>query len=108
MSAYIKNLIDYNGDIVYPQTRTDAIFDQYGNLLSDVIACKPTILTGTLSAGQTEITFTNSAITEDSIIDVYTNVYSVNPTDIISTTGNITLQFYQQENDVQVRVEVRG
>ena len=38
MSAYIKNLIDYNGDIVYPQTRTDAIFDQDGNLLSDVIA----------------------------------------------------------------------
>lgn len=38
MSAYIKNLIDYNGDIVYPQTRTDAIFDQDGNLLSDVLA----------------------------------------------------------------------
>lgn len=38
MSAYIKNLIDYNGDIVYPQTRTDAIFDQDGNLLSDIIA----------------------------------------------------------------------
>ena len=37
-TAYIKNLIDYNGDIVYPQTRTDAIFDQDGNLLSDVIA----------------------------------------------------------------------
>ena len=38
MSAYIKNLIDYNGDIVYPQTRTDAIFNKDGNLLSDVLA----------------------------------------------------------------------
>ena len=67
-----------------------------------------TVLTGTLSVGQTEITFTNSAITEDSIIDVYTNVYGVNPIDITSTAGNITLQFYQQEYDVQVRVEVKG
>lgn len=34
-NAYIKNLIDYNGDTIYPQTKTNAIFNENGSLLSD-------------------------------------------------------------------------
>lgn len=47
-TAYIKNLIDYNGDIIYPQTKASAVYDDNGNLLSNVIAYKPTITTATL------------------------------------------------------------
>ena len=49
-TAYIKNLIDYNGNIIYPQTKASAIYDDNGNLLSNVMAHKPTITTTTLLA----------------------------------------------------------
>ena len=48
--AYIKNLIDYNGDIIYPQTKASAVYDDDGNLLSNVMARKPIITTTTLLA----------------------------------------------------------
>ena len=40
-TAYIKNLIDYNGDIIYPQTKASAVYDDNGDLLSNVMAHKP-------------------------------------------------------------------
>lgn len=65
------------------------------------------VLTQALQAGSTEITFTDSAITESSMISVYTDVYGVNPTEASVTTGNCTLTFDAQESDVSVRIEVR-
>lgn len=55
-TAYIKNLIDYNGDIIYPQTKASAVYDDNGNLLSNVIAYKPTITTTTLLASSWDST----------------------------------------------------
>ena len=55
-TAYIKNLIDYNGDIIYPQTKASAIYDDNGNLLSNVMAYKPTITTATLLASSWDST----------------------------------------------------
>lgn len=55
-TAYIKNLIDYNGDIIYPQTKASAVYDDDGNLLSNVIAYKPTITTATLLASNWDST----------------------------------------------------
>lgn len=50
-TAYIKHLIDYNGDIVYPQTKVEAIFDTNGNSLGEIIdTVKPTITTVVMSA----------------------------------------------------------
>ena len=49
-TAYIKNLIDYNGNIIYPQTKASAVYDDNGDLLSNVMAHKPTITTTTLLA----------------------------------------------------------
>lgn len=49
-TAYIKNLIDYNGNIIYPQTKASAVYDDNGDLLSNVMAHKPTITTATLLA----------------------------------------------------------
>ena len=49
-TAYIKNLIDYNGNIIYPQTKASAVYDDNGDLLSNVIAYKPTITTATILA----------------------------------------------------------
>ena len=55
-TAYIKNLIDYNGDIIYPQTKASAVYDDNGNLLSNVMAYKPTITTTTLLASNWDST----------------------------------------------------
>ena len=49
-TAYIKTLLDDNDDIVYPQTKTNAIFAMNGELFSNIAATKPTITTSTLTA----------------------------------------------------------
>ena len=33
-TAYIKDLVDYNGNIIYPRTKIEAIYDNEGNALS--------------------------------------------------------------------------
>lgn len=70
-------------------------------------ADKPTVVTGTLSAGSTSITLTNSAITTDSVIDIYTSVYGVNPTVVSVSAGSIRLTFDAQSSAVNIRIEVR-
>lgn len=77
-------------------------------ILSDIGgAAKPTVVTGTLSAGSTSLTLSNSAITTDSVIDIYTSVYGVNPTAISVSAGSITLTFNAQSSAVNIRIEVK-
>ena len=33
-TAYIKDLVDYNGNIIYPRTKAEAIYDNDGNVLN--------------------------------------------------------------------------
>ena len=61
---------------------------------------------GTLVAGATEITLSNVAITENSTVDIYTNVYGVVPSNVVVTTGNIALTFDTMESDLNVKVKV--
>lgn len=67
---------------------------------------QPVILSGTLAAGQTSLTLSDSAITTDSTFDFYTSVYGVNPTAVTSISGSITLEFDSQETDMAVEVRV--
>lgn len=66
-----------------------------------------TLLTGTLSAGSTTLTLQNAAITINSVYDIYTDKWGVNPTDVVVTAGKITLTFEKQNASLCVRVEVR-
>ena len=43
MAAYIKNIIDKNGDTIYPYTKTNAVFDNNGNQLTNIIDNKANI-----------------------------------------------------------------
>lgn len=61
---------------------------------------------GTLLAGTTTITLTDSAITTDSKFDFYTSIYGVNPTAVTVSNGSITLTFDAQETDMTVEVRV--
>lgn len=68
---------------------------------------KQKILSDTLIAGNTSITLTDASILADSLIDVYTNAYGVNPTNITSSVGTVTLTFPVQENNLGIRVVIR-
>lgn len=67
-----------------------------------------TEITGTLTAGQTSLVFSNAAITTNSTIDVYVDdsFYGVNPLTTVLTTGSLTLTFYAQASDMPVKVRV--
>ncbi|MBO4541696.1 MAG: hypothetical protein J5725_00790 [Bacteroidales bacterium] len=65
------------------------------------------VLSDTLEAGETTITFTNNAITTDSMIDYYTDVFGVVPSNITVTTGSVELTFDSQANDLGVKVIIR-
>ena len=65
-----------------------------------------TDLTDTLTAGDTELVFSSTSITTDSTIDVYTDTYGINPTNIVVATGTITLTFEAQSADLGVKVRI--
>lgn len=63
-------------------------------------------LTATLTAGQTTLTFTDSNIQSSSVIDYYTSIFGVNPTDAVVTSGQLVLTFEAQDSDMSVKVRV--
>ncbi len=72
----------------------------------DITVTVGTVLTAALDTGKTTLTFTDSAITDDSMIEVYTNVFNINPT-AISQSGNVlTLTFDAQTKTVNVKVRI--
>jgi hypothetical protein len=64
-------------------------------------------LIGTLSTGDTEVIFTDENIKTTSIIDVYTDNFSIYPTGVTVSDGSITLTFDAQTVDVNLKVVVK-
>lgn len=65
----------------------------------------------TLSTSQdTTVTFSNAAITSDSMIDVYTDNYSIVPKNVVATTGSVTVTFEKvaSATTIKVKVEVKN
>ena len=65
-----------------------------------------TIFTETLTAGDTTITIISSQIAIGSTIDIYTDVYGLEPTNVAVTAGQIVLTFDAQAVDIHVKVKV--
>lgn len=61
------------------------------------------VLTDTLNAGQTTLTFTDSAITTSSLIDVYAPVWY---SDAVQSNGSVVLTFPVQSSDMVVKIKV--
>ena len=59
-----------------------------------------------LEAAQTSLTFTSEAIEADSLIDIYTNDFSVYPTAASQTDGSLTLTFTSQAADIAVSIRI--
>jgi hypothetical protein len=60
----------------------------------------------TLTAGSTSITISDNTIFTTSTIDIYTDAFGVNPTNVVVSTGSIVLTFEAQQSDVGVKVRV--
>lgn len=63
------------------------------------------ILTDTLEAGHTSITFTDADILADSIVSCATPA-GINPTAMTSTTGSVTFYFQSQATDITVKAVI--
>jgi hypothetical protein len=61
------------------------------------------VLSDKLDAGETTITFSNSAITADSLIDVYADVWYSNS---VQNDGSVVLTFPVQASDMVVKIKV--
>ena len=77
------------------------------NLTTRVTNIEGVELTSTLTAGATSLTFTNSKITTDSTVDIYSSVYGVNPKTVTLSNGSIAMTFKAQSSDVSVKVVVK-
>lgn len=60
----------------------------------------------TLSPDETTVTFTDSAITDDSSFNFYTSVFGVNPIGASVSGNTLTLTFPAQKEDITVKVKV--
>ena len=66
----------------------------------------PTIVTGTLTSGQTSVTLSNSAIKTTSTFEFFTDKFGVVPTNATVSNGSIVLTFTAQPSATQVKVQV--
>lgn len=73
---------------------------------SALSACGFVEVTGTLLTGSTTLVLSDASITSTSTLDVFTDVYGVSPTDMVASTGSVTLIFEAQESDLGVKVRV--
>ena len=74
--------------------------------INEVASGAYTEVTGTLLTGATSITLSDASITTTSTIDIYTDVFGIQPTNAVVATGSITLTFLAQASDITVKVRV--
>lgn len=65
-----------------------------------------TVFTETLTAGETTVTITDSAIAIGSMIEIYPDVYGLEPTNVAVTAGQIVLTYDEQGVDIHIKVKV--
>lgn len=98
-TTYTKTEVDtaLGGKADKSDTYTKAQIDNL--LLGKANAYKD--VSGTLTAGQSSITLSDSSITTNSLIEIFTTT-GVGYSDISATTGNVTITFYPQATDIGV------
>ena len=102
----IIETVKVNGTALTPSSK--AVNITVPTKASDIgAATEGTTIIGTLSAGQTSLVLSNSAITTDSTIDYYVNRFGVSATNIVVTSGQITMTFKAQSSALNVKVIVR-
>lgn len=110
-AGYLQMEID---DVkIFDEQQTERI-DTLGNAVNDhndsinSINNKLKITEKTLAAGATTITITDSRITKNSMLSLYTSKYGVNPTAVSVAAGKVTMTFAAQPTAMEVGVKVDG
>lgn len=124
MSVYKKingQLVEISGTTIFTSAQLDALnsgitaakvskldaLPTASELEDEIASARGKELTSTLTAGQTSLTFTDSSITTNSTVDVYTSVYGVNPEEMTVNSGSLTLTFDAQASDIGVKVVIK-
>lgn len=104
-------------DVSFDGTTSSLVATNVQNAIDEVVTMIPSIpasteevQTGTLTAGQTSVTltFTEQTIGATTLIDVYTDTFGVNPTNVTYTTSTVTATFDTQASNVVVGVKVQN
>lgn len=61
-------------------------------------------LSATLAVGSTQVTFTNSNFDANTLFDVYTDTYGVEPKEMSLSGTTLTLTFAEQEASVNIKL----
>lgn len=67
-----------------------------------------TIISQTLAAGSTTVTFSNSAITNSALISVYTSVAGLNYNSISVSNGSVSITYDAQSANMTVTLEIKN
>lgn len=98
--------------VAYSNTTSGLASTTVQGAIDEVSGKQTNIISGTLAAGSTAVTFTDASITTDSIIDPYqyvtpgSTVSIIAPAQIIQSNGSCTLVFDAQESAVTVGIRV--
>jgi hypothetical protein len=97
LTADIKTVTtEYNGSASATNTRFHTIRVN-GSNVGTIDGSTYMEQTQTLStSADTVYTFTNAAITANSAVDVYTNIYGINPSNVVTTSGQCVVTFPKQ------------
>ena len=99
-NGYVQNNVPVRSDAL--RVKWDgSVIDGNGNKIS------PTILTSTtITAATTSYTFTDNAITADSVIDIYDTIFGFAPTAMTVSAGSCTVTFPAQSADHTIKLFV--
>lgn len=104
-------------NVSYVNTTSGLTADDVQEAIDEVVSMIPVIPAattevqrGTLAVAATSVvlTFTSQTIGANTLVDVYTDVYGVNPTAVATTSNTVTLTFDAQESAVNVAVVVKN
>ena len=100
--------LQYDSDDDLLKVAIDDNTIKYDSLNDCLYASFGTVLTGTLTAGSTTLTFTDSSISSSSLLDVYTDTYGVNPKTMSQSGTSVVLTFKAQASNVGVKLVVKN
>ena len=91
------------------QSAADILRPDVNQIKGDLANKEPLhkVLSATLVTGETTLTFTDAAITDNALIYIYTSVWGVQPSAVERSGDTLTLTFDAQSADLVVKVEVR-
>ena len=100
MSKFFLKGIQFSSDL---QTTSKTIIGAINEVASST---GYTEVSGTLTTGSTSLTLSDASITTTSTIDIYTDVFGIQPVNAVVATGTITLTFLAQASNISVKVRV--